>query len=127
MKLKAFEILNIYDSFSKIADKELCLNAACLIAKNMKELSTAKEIIDTKRNIIISEYAEKDEKENIRQTDDGSVKILDVSGFNGKLNELLEEETSISITPIPKKELSDIKVSPKTVLVLEEKNLLSED
>lgn len=127
MKLKAFEILNIHDSFSKIADKELCLNAACLIAKNLKELSTAKEIIDTKRNNIIFEYAEKDEKENIRQTDDGSVKILDVSEFHVKLNELLEEETSIRITPIPKKELSDIKVAPKTVMILEEKNLLSED
>lgn len=127
MKLKAIEILNIYDSFSKIADKEIGLNAACVIAKNLKELSTAKEIIDVKRNSIISEFAEKDEKENIKQEDDGSVKILDVSSFNAKLNELFEEETSIGITPIPKRELLDIKVAPLTVLVLEENKLLSEE
>lgn len=127
MKLKAFEVLNIHDSFTKLSDKELCLNAACLIAKNLKELSTAKEIIDTKRDHIISEYAEKDENENIRQTEDGSVKILDASAFNTKLGELLNEETDIPIIPIPKKELTDIKVSPKTVLALEENKLLSED
>ena len=60
MKLKALDILNVYESLEKLSEHELSLETSFVIAKNIKELLLSKEIIETKRNNIITKYAEKD-------------------------------------------------------------------
>ena len=54
MKLKALDILNVYESLEKLSEHELSLETSFVIAKNIKELLLSKEIIETKRNNIIT-------------------------------------------------------------------------
>lgn len=126
MKLKGNELLNIYDAFENISTEKMDLNTSFIIAKNIKEISIAKELIDQKRNELIQNYAEKDEQGNvISPSDNGSIKIINVQEFTEKLNELLTSEVDVNIDTVSKKSLSQIKVSPKDILSL--MDILSEE
>lgn len=118
MTLKASEIIEIYDSLTKIADKEIDFNTACIIAKNIKNLSISKEIFDKKRNEIVLRYGEKDEAGNLKENGDGSVKIEDMNGFMSEINNLLDSETDVDITQISKESIKDLKISAKDVMGL---------
>lgn len=124
MKLKALDILNTYESLAKLADKELDLQTACAIAKNLRELAVAKEVIDKKRTELINKYAEKNADGTPVQKGDG-IKITDVPSFMQHMNDLLAAETAVTLSPISKSALSEIKISPKDILSLT--NLLKED
>lgn len=118
MKLKAIDILNIYHSLEKMSDLELDLSPACTIAKNLKELAVAKEVIENKRNKLIAEYAKKNEDGTICQSENGSIEIQESETFSAKLDELLSSETETNLIKIQKQTLSEIKVSAKTLLPL---------
>lgn len=120
MKTKAIEILNMYEAFTKLADRELDLNTACRIAKNIKELALSKEIIDEKRNKIIGEFARKDEQNRIVQSENGTVEIDNPDAFGRAMSELLSEQAEICLLPIRMESLSEIKISPKDILPLME-------
>ena len=124
MKLKALDILNTYESLAKLADKELDLQTACTIAKNLRELAVAKEVIDKKRTELINKYAEKNADGTPVQEEDG-IKITDVPSFMQHMNDLLAAETEVTLAFISKSALSEIKISPKDILSLT--NLLKED
>lgn len=124
MKLKAIEILNTYEALAKLADKELDLQSACTVAKNLKELSLSKEVIDKKRKELIDKYAEKNEDGTPVREGDG-IKITDIPAFLQHMNELLASETEVQLSPISKSALSEIKISPKDILSLTE--LLKEE
>ena len=55
MKLKGIDVLNLSEVFSFLSSKEMGLNTAVTIVNNIKTLSTSKDIIDNKRNKLISE------------------------------------------------------------------------
>ena len=118
MNLKAIDILNIYHSLEKMSDLELDLSPACTIAKNLKELAVAKEVIENKRNKLITEYAKKNEDGTICQLENGSIEIQQPETFSAKLDELLSSETETNLIKIQKETLSEIKVSAKTLLPL---------
>ena len=118
MKLKALDILNVYESLEKLSEHELSLETSFVIAKNIKELLLSKEIIETKRNNIINKYAEKDKNGAIAQEDDGGIKINDPVKFSNELNELLSSEININLTKIYKKDLEKITIQPKELLPL---------
>lgn len=118
MKLKALDILNVYESLEKFSEHELSLETSFVIAKNIKELLLSKEIIETKRNNIITKYAEKDKNGAIAQEDDGGIKINDPVKFSNELNELLSSEININLTKIYKKDLEKITIQPKELLPL---------
>lgn len=118
MKLQAIDILNICHSLEKLSDLELDLSPACTIAKNLKELAVAKEVIENKRNKLITEYAKKNEDGTICQSENGSIEIQEPETFSAKLDELLSSETEADLIRMQKDTLSGIKVSAKTMLPL---------
>ena len=75
MEIKAFELLNLYESLNKLSEQELDLETSYTIAKYMKEIFVAKDLIDGKRNKIILKYAKKQEDGNLKQTADGNIEI----------------------------------------------------
>lgn len=127
MKLKGNTIINLYETFNKLANKELDLNTACIIAKNIQELSNPKKIIDEKRNIFINEYAKKNNDGTIKSKDAGIVEWDNEALFIEKMNELLNSEVEINLNSITKSSLLDIKLSAIDILILTESNLLIED
>ena len=118
MTLKVNDILNIYYSLSKIADKEIDFNTACIIASNLKELSVSKEVFEKKRNEIVMKYGEKDKNDSIKQDENGSIKIKDTDTFMKEMDNLILSETDVNLIYISKKSIKDLKVSAKDVMGL---------
>lgn len=120
MKVTGNEFLNMCDAFSRLITKEMNLNTACSIAKNIKEMDVIKKVIDEKRNSLVKEYAKKDPDGNIIINNDGSVgSITNIGEFNSKMSDLLSQEVEIEITKISKSDLSNIPISPMDILSLE--------
>ena len=128
MDFIGFDILNISEVFSFLATKEMSLNAAVTIVNNIKILSVPKQVLDEKRNKLISEYALKENGE-IVTNDDGSVKeITNKKEFNKKMNALFLEEVDIDeMTPVTTKSLSNIKISTQMLAILKKFNLIKEE
>ncbi|MDE6491603.1 MAG: hypothetical protein K2L37_00430 [Lactobacillus sp.] len=118
MRLKGIEVLSVFDALEKLSEKELDLNTACTIAKNMKELLVAKEVIDEKRNKLAIEYAEKDAEGNVKQLDDRTITIKNMEEFSKEISKLLSAEIDINVSKISKNALSEIKISPKDMIPL---------
>lgn len=124
MKLTGIDILNMYESLMKIAEKEFGLNTACIIAKNIKELSISKEIVENKRNTIIMKYATKDDNGDIKMLENGNIKISNVKKFNDEMSILLSSEVDANLEKIKKDAFDGISISPKDILPL--MNILEE-
>ncbi len=124
MKLTANEIVTMHEALNKLADKELDLATSCTIARNLKELTIAKDIIDRKRNELITRHAEKSEDGTIVQDENG-IKISDMPALMSQMNELFSSETELTLSTISKDALSDLKISPRDILAL--MNMIKED
>lgn len=118
MELKALDIINKFEALNKLADKETDLSTAIIIAKNLKELSTYKEIIDKKRDSVIVKYAEKNDNNVISQDENGNVKITDINSFNKDLSEILDTSIEVNLLLLPKDKMMDMKISAKDILPL---------
>lgn len=118
MELKALDIINKFEALNKLADKETDLSTAIIIAKNLKELSTYKEIIDKKRDSVIVKYAEKNDNNVISQDENGNVKITDINSFNKDLSEILDTPIEVNLFLLPKDKMMDMKISAKDILPL---------
>lgn len=118
MKLKAFDVLTKFEAFNKLAENEIDLSSACIIAKNLKELAIYKDEIDKKRDKVIVDYAEKDDNGEVVKTEDGGIKIADVLAFNNDIQAILETEIEVEIAKLNKDRLSEIKISAKDILPL---------
>ena len=114
--MKAINILEIYESLTALADKDLNLSTACDIAKNLQALTIPKQIIEQKRDKLVLEYGEKDEKGQIIQNKNGGIKIINEAEFQKKFNELIESDIEVDLIKIKKSALGDIKISPKIIL-----------
>lgn len=120
MEIKAFELLNLYESLNKLSEQELDLETSYTIAKYMKEIFVAKDLIDGKRNKIILKYAKKQEDGNLKQTVDGNIEINgdDIGKFNSDMDGLLNSKISIPKISLKKDSLSKITIQPKYLLPL---------
>lgn len=118
MELKALDIINKFEALNKLADKETDLSTAIIIAKNLKELSTYKEIITQKRDIIIIKYAERNDDDVVVRDENGNVKITDVDGFNKDISEILDTSIEVNLLLLPKDKMMDMKISAKDILPL---------
>ena len=120
MKIIGSEFLNICDAFSRLITKEMNLNTACSIAKNIKEMDVVKKVIDNKRNEIIKRYAKKDSEGNVITKNDGSIEeITNIEELNSKMSDLLSQEIDVDISKISKSDLRNITISPMDILSLE--------
>ena len=118
--MKAIDIFGIYESLTTLADKDLDLNTACDIAKNIQNLTIPKQILEQKRNKLIQEYGEKDKNGNLKTKENGTVIFTGDNEFecNKKIAELFDEDVDVELVKIKKSALKDIKISPKVALGL---------
>ena len=118
--MKAINIFVIYESLTTLADKDLDLNTACDIAKDIQNLSIPKQILEQKRNKLIQEYGEKDDEGNLKTNDNGSISFTENNEYecNKKIAELFDEDVDVELIKIKKSALKDIKISPKVALGL---------
>lgn len=128
MKLTGNEIISVSTVFNNLATKEVDLNTACVIAKNLRELAEPRQIIDTKRNEIAEKHVLKNEDGSIQQSKDGKIVWDNYEQFCKETDELLSSEVEdIDIRQISKAALSDVKLSAMDILVLEDAKLFTEE
>ena len=118
MKLKASDVIEIYESLTKIADREIDFNTACIIVNDLKVLAPSKEVTDKRRDSIVAKYAVKTVEGNIEQDENGNIKIADANSFMKEMDELLKSETDIDIKLIPKDSVKELHISAKDVMGL---------
>ena len=118
--MKAINIFGIYESLTTLADKDLDLNTACDIAKDIQNLSIPKQILEQKRNKLIQEYGEKDDEGNLKTNDNGSISFTENNEYecNKKIAELFDEDVNAELVKIKKSALKDIKISPRIAIGL---------
>ena len=118
--MKAIDIFGIYESLTTLADKDLDLNTACDIAKDIQNLSIPKQILEQKRNKLIQEYGEKDDEGNLKTNDNGSISFTENNEYecNKKIAELFDEDVNVELVKIKKSALKDIKISPRIAIGL---------
>lgn len=118
--MKAINIFGIYESLTTLADKDLDLNTACDIAKDIQNLSIPKQILEQKRNKLIQEYGEKDDEGNLKTNDNGSISFTENNEYecNKKIAELFNEDVNVELVKIKKSALKDIKISPRIAIGL---------
>ena len=118
--MKAINIFGIYESLTTLADKDLDLNSACDIAKNIQSLTIPKQILEQKRNTLIQDYGEKDENGNLKTRENGAVIFTGDNEFecNRKIADLFNENIDNDLKKIKKSALNDVKISPKVALGL---------
>ena len=118
--MKAINIFGIYESLTTLADKDLDLNTACDIAKDIQNLSIPKQILEQKRNKLIQEYGEKDDEGNLKTNDNGSISFTENNEYecNKKIAELFDEDVNVELVKIKKSALKDIKISPRIAIGL---------
>lgn len=118
--MKTIDILGIYESLTTLADKDLDLNTACDIAKNIQNLTIPKQIIEQRRTKLIQDYSEKDKDGNIKTNENGTVIFTGTNEIecNKRLTDLFNEDVDVELIKIKKSTLKDIKISPKVALGL---------
>lgn len=128
--MNGIQLLNIYEVFMNLSDKELDINTACIIAKNIHYLAPLKDTVDSKRRKIVEKYAMRNTNGEILSDENGMIKeFTDLEAFNMEMGKLLSSNIEVQddIIPIDKKALSEIKITPQSLLLLMDCGLLKED
>lgn len=105
MKLKNFEIINIFTVLNTLAQQDIKkVTLKYQVGKLIKALSDHVEDFQKARQELVEEYAEKDDEGNLKTPVDkegneieGQVTIGDQKKFNEKMTEISELEVDISL------------------------------
>ena len=112
MKLTVEKLYGIVEGLNTLMDKELPIEAAFSVQRNMKMLANELEASDKLRDKIVKKYASEIKK-------DGTATIPNENkeSFQKEYDELMKHEIGIDIEPIFKTQLGD-SIKPKTIVQL---------
>lgn len=109
MKLKLSQIVNSIESLNILIGTKFPAKVSYRLKRIVDKLDPILKTYNEKRNELITEYGTKDEEtKNISVKDPEKIKL-----FMEKLNEILEVEEEVDITPISAELLGDTEVEPK--------------
>lgn len=102
MNIKFQDIINFNINSQKLAKGELPLTCAYKLTKISKILAEEADFYQTEFFKIVDEYGEKDEKGNIKYSEDGTVVLIEPSKqkeAQEKINNLNNMEIEVNIEP----------------------------
>ena len=110
--MKVSELLNEYEAFKTLGEKELPFEAALTVAGNIETLRVPAEVAIRKRNEITEKHLERDDKGSLIKVGDG-YKLKDSAAYTKEMLSLEENEVEIGeIKKIPKSVLSSLTIAP---------------
>ena len=118
MKFEVKDLANVWKALNKLAEKDFSLNTAITIADNIKSMKTSIEVLEKKEKELVNKYGEKDEKGELIIGENGSVKIIDIVGFQREHDELFDDEIEIELKPISKDDLAKTTLSANDINAL---------
>ena len=112
MKLKLSQIVNSIESLNVLVDTKFPAKVSYRLKRIVDKVNPILKTYNEKRDELITEYGTKDEVSgNMSVTDPEKIKL-----FMEKLNEILEVEEEVDITPIPSEFLGDTEVEAKHIV-----------
>ena len=127
----ALEIKNSYEGLYKF--KESCTKekrrfptrVSLMINRNMNNLKSVYDDIETERINIITKYTEKDENGETIQDEKGNVHIDDLDGVNKELAEMFDTEIDVHIDYITVEDIEKCDLDEYDSLTFDEVSMLS--
>ena len=110
--MKVSELLNGYEAFKTLGEKELPFEAALTVAGNIEILRVPAEVAIRKRNEITEKHLERDDKGSLIKVGDG-FKLKDSAAYTKEMKELDENEVETGeLKNIPKDILAGLTIAP---------------
>ena len=117
--MKVSDLINTYESFKMLSEKELPFKAALTIAENMELLKVPYDVADKKRNKIIQDALERDENGQPIKFGENSYKTKEGVNVQEELKALMDEEVSVEqLEKIDKADLENIVIEPKVLMAI---------
>jgi|688.fasta_scaffold371448_1 hypothetical protein len=110
MKIKLKETEPILNALTNLLSKELPIKVSYSFSKLLKKIKSEGEIYFEQKDKLIDQYAEKNENNEIIQTQENgmiSIKITNMAEYNSKLEELGNIEFDVEFNPIS---IDDLKI-----------------
>ena len=122
IKIKLEQLINSSEGLKGLGQKSLKARSAYAVAKILKAADAEMTTFNETRMELIKKYGEKDENDELKQDDNGNVRILPegLADFNKELNELLQSEVEISANKIQMNDIGDVEFTPTEMAQLEE-------
>ena len=120
----------ILNQFAADSPKGLKKHAARSLSRLLRIISAEKDDLEASKTALVKQYAKVDDKGELVADEKGMIQFENAEGFNKEFNSLLEEETSIDISTLPKikfVDLPDEGTSIAVIYALEELGVLEED
>ena len=111
--MRVSELLNEYESFKILGEKELPFEAALIVAGNIETLRVPAEVVTRKRREITEKHLERDKEGNPIKLGEDGYKLKDSAAYTKEMLALEENEVKIGeIKTIPKSVLSGLTIAP---------------
>lgn len=122
MKIKLGEIKTIIEGMQEIAEKNMPATFSYWITKTIPILINEFKTVEKSRNDLCLRHCNKDDEgKPITKKDDNNQDVYDIINmidFNKELSELMNEEIEVKFTPITIDRLSNVDISPITLIKL---------
>ncbi len=105
------------DALNKLIEQRLPISQAFKLRKLAKELSEKQKVYEEARVALVNQYGEKKENGSLNTSENGTVPLIDVEGFNKDFMELLSIEEKYEVSKIKLDE--SVEISTKDLAVLE--------
>lgn len=111
--MKVSELLNTYEAFKTLGEKELPFEAALSVAGNIEALRVPAEVAIKKQNEITEKYLDRDDKGELIKIREGAYKLKDSASYAKEMKDLDEKEVMVGeIKSIPKSILAGLTIAP---------------
>ena len=121
MKISNEILVNSVNVLNKLNKLELGIKVGYKLAKNIKNIEKELVIYDKEKQKLINKYAEKNDDNEVKVNENGTINILDADGWNKDYKELLEIENDIKLELIKIDDLDKIefKITPGELTLID--------
>ena len=114
------DIISSPEVLNEIAKKDLKARPAYKLARVMREIDREFSLFQENRKQLISKYADKDEKGNIKYNKDGNITVEKdkIDLFNNEIEELLNTSIQLNVDLIELNDIEDVNFTPQQMNIL---------
>ena len=115
------DILNSIPVFREVSTKTLPVKTAFRIARLIRELDKENTTFDDSRRKIIEKFAERDENNNMKQTEEGNIVIQTdkIEFCNKEMTDLLNMVVEVNADKLNIDDFGDIEITPIQMLAMD--------
>ncbi|MDP4144168.1 MAG: hypothetical protein Q8936_06730 [Bacillota bacterium] len=119
MKLSNERILNDVNKLGEITQKQLPIKVSYALAKNIAKIEAELKIYNKEREKLINQYAEKDEKGQVKADERGQIIFKEKERWEKDIKELLSIENDIDIHKFNINELNGYNMSASELMIID--------